>query len=168
MIFGSLRLYGRILQDFREGGGIPPDLRHFLQGGGSGDPPVWLRELGDNPKDREDPLRITEIVWPSGNETEAVHGKEMVIPAYGQINGKCGDRECGCICPLTQEHHQLIYCNLDDTGTMSSGGTAAVTTDVTMVVGIGKDRTGARKGEDGGALNFVIIIEHLVENIYQP
>ena len=44
---------GKFLQDFGEGGGITPDLLQFLKGGSSGEPIVWIRDLGDEPQDRE-------------------------------------------------------------------------------------------------------------------
>ena len=60
-----LEYMGAFSQDFRAGGGIPPYLRHFLQGVSSGDPPVWISDQGDEPNNVEEPQGIIETVWPA-------------------------------------------------------------------------------------------------------
>ena len=92
----------------------------------------------------------------------------VVIPASGHRNGSCGDREGGCICTTTREHHRPIYCDFSDTGNMSGGGTSAGSTDVTTVAGAGHDRPGDRKGENVGALTFGSILDQLEEKYISP
>ena len=48
----------KFIQDFGVGGGRPMDLWHFFEVGSSGNPPIWIRDLGDDPQCGEDPRRI--------------------------------------------------------------------------------------------------------------
>ena len=81
-----------VIQDFWAGGEIPPDLRHFLQGGSPGEPLVWIGDLVDDTQDREDPWRIPPQVGPpSGvNANNTVHGGTVLLPASGCSNGSGG------------------------------------------------------------------------------
>ena len=59
------------------GGGIPPYLQKFLLGSISGDPTVWLVDLGNTHKDRDEPQRIPPQGGPlSGrNASKLVHSR---------------------------------------------------------------------------------------------
>ena len=140
-----------VIQEFGVGGAKPPDLRHFLQGGSSGDPPIWIGGIGDDPQDREDPQRITPKVGPQsgGNAAEFVHGRVVRIPASGRIHGGGGARGGGYIFPPPLEHHHPVYRDPSNTGAMSSSGMETRSTGVMAVVGAGRDRPGARRGKYG-------------------
>ena len=71
------------LQDFGAGGGRPPELQNFLQGGPSGEHLVWLRDLEDNPQDWAYHWQIIPKGRPlSGNNpAEARHDGTVGVPA---------------------------------------------------------------------------------------
>ena len=76
------------LRDFGSGGGEPPDLRNFLQGGCSGEPLVWLGGLCDDPQDRAEPWRIPTQGGPlyGSNTAESRHGGAVLVTASGPSN----------------------------------------------------------------------------------
>ena len=83
------------------------DLRHFLQGGSSGDPTVCLRDLGDYPQDMEKPQRIPPLIGPpyGGNASKVIHARAVGILSYGHSNVGGGNRLGGDIFPKPPEHH---------------------------------------------------------------
>ena len=112
------------------------DLRHFLQGGSSGDPTVCLRDLGDDPQDREDPRRILPLSDQpyDGNESKKRNAGAVGIPTSGCCNVGSGDILVGYICTTPPEHHRLVYPNSSNTAAMYDVGTGAKSIGVNMVV----------------------------------
>ena len=64
-----------VIQDFGVGGGKPPDIRNIIQDSCSGEPLVWIGELGDEPQDLAYPWKIAPQDGPpfGGNESKARH-----------------------------------------------------------------------------------------------
>ena len=95
------------LTDSRAGGGGPPDLQEPLQGGGSGDPTIFLRDLGDYPQDREDPPRITPLNGKlfGGDSSKERHVGAAEIPTSGSRNRGSEDRVGGYIFSTPPDHH---------------------------------------------------------------
>ena len=46
------------------------DIQHILQGGSSGNPIVWIRDLGDDTQDQVDTQRVPPKGVPLPNEDE--------------------------------------------------------------------------------------------------
>ena len=130
------------LQNFWVGGGRPSDLRNFLQGGRSGDPTIWLRDLGDDPQYRGVPHQIPPHVGPPscGNTAKERHDGAMLIPASGHRNGVGGSRGGGYTCPPPIEHHRQVYRNSYETGAISGGITVAGSMVATAVLVTGRYR----------------------------
>ena len=80
------------LQDFGVGGIIPPDLGKFLQVSCSGNPLVWLENLGDDPQDQADSQNIPLQTGPpsGGNAAKVRHDRVVVVPPYGRRYGGGG------------------------------------------------------------------------------
>ena len=77
-------------------------LRHFLKGGSLGDPPVLIRDPGDDTQDRKDPLQIPQQSGPpyGVNATKLINGAAVEIPSSGSRYCSVGNRGGGDICPL--------------------------------------------------------------------
>ena len=68
------------------------------------------------------------------------HGRAVVIPAYGCINGGGGAQGGGDIYTQLSEHHHQVYNEFSITGAISSGVTMASINGVTTAVLAGQYR----------------------------
>ena len=139
---------GMFLQYFGSGGVIPPDLQNFLQGSISGNPIVWLIDLGDEPKDREDPRRIIPQGGPQsgGNSSKTRHCRDVGIPASGCSNYGGGNRGGGDIRSPPSEQHRPVYRDSSNTGYIYGVRTADNRTGIIEVLGAGRYRPRPRVG----------------------
>ena len=99
------------LQYFGMGGGRPLDLRKCLQGDPSVNPLVWIRDLGGEPKDMDDPWFIPPQGGPQygGNAAEVIHVEAVGVPTSGRRDIGGGPRGGGDIFPLSPEHYRPVY-----------------------------------------------------------
>ena len=81
------------------------------------------------------------------------HGRAVVIPAYGCINGGGGAQGGGDIYTQLSEHRHPVYHEFSITGAISSGVTTASIKGVTTVVLAGQYRLFPRVVENGRVCN---------------
>ena len=75
---------GDDVKNFYPGGGICLDLRNILPGDSLGNHLVWIRDLGDDLPDWEDPWRIPQQIGPLivGDELAARHSRAVRLPYF--------------------------------------------------------------------------------------
>ena len=110
------------VEDIRAGGMILPDIWEILQGGGVGDPNVWIRDLGNITQDWEDPGRVPSQGDLSAGEdaSEEVHDGQVALPTFGRVNGSSRSGGGGDVRPPPLEYHRPVYYQLEDNGDLSS------------------------------------------------